>query len=106
MKQSELAQRLGISKSYLSMMLSGKRAIPETMKQPLSELCEQFQLQNPFAKEEVASSNLVFRSIFFPRCQLHLNPEIWQREENLLNYPIKPPNCSGGKLPIQEDNLL
>ena len=43
LNQAQIAQKLGISKSYLSMMLSGKRPIPDHLK---SELCEQNQLQN------------------------------------------------------------
>jgi len=64
MKQVELAQQLGISKSYLSMILSGKRIIPEHLKIPFSELCEQKQLQNLLPKQRVASSSLVSRSIY------------------------------------------
>ena len=37
-KCNDIAKELGISKSYLSMMLSGQRTIPEHLKQPLSEL--------------------------------------------------------------------
>ena len=38
MKQVELAQRLGISKSYLSMILSGQRIPNEELAQRLSSL--------------------------------------------------------------------
>ena len=38
MKQVELAQRLGISKSYLSMILSGKRKAPAHLEKPFCEL--------------------------------------------------------------------
>ena len=62
MKQTELARQLGISKSYLSMILSGKRTIPEHLEIPFSELCEQNQLQNMPSKQVVAGSSPVFRS--------------------------------------------
>lgn len=51
MKQVELAQRLGINKSYLSMMLSGQRRIPEHLVEPFSELCEQNQLEEMPSKQ-------------------------------------------------------
>jgi hypothetical protein len=38
MKQAELAKTLGISKSYLSMLLSGQRTIPKNLEESLSEL--------------------------------------------------------------------
>ncbi len=62
MKQTELAQRLGISKSYLSMILSGQRTIPEHLEIPFSELCEQNQLRKVPSKQVVAGSNPVSRS--------------------------------------------
>jgi len=37
-KQSDIAKELGISKSYLSMILSGQRKIPRHLKKPISEL--------------------------------------------------------------------
>ena len=57
MKQVELAQRLGISKSYLSMILSGQRTIPEHLEIPFSELCEQNQLRKVPSKQRVERSN-------------------------------------------------
>jgi len=57
MRQVELAQRLGISKSYLSMILSGQRTIPEYLEIPFSELCEQNQLRKVPSKQRVVSSN-------------------------------------------------
>jgi len=57
MKQVELAQRLGISKSYLSMILSGQRTIPEHLEIPFSELCEQNQLRKVPSKQRVEGSN-------------------------------------------------
>jgi transcriptional regulator with XRE-family HTH domain len=36
MKQVELAKKLGISKSYLSMILSGKRKAPEKLVKAIS----------------------------------------------------------------------
>ncbi len=57
MKQVELAQRLGISKSYLSMILSGQRTIPEHLEIPFSELCEQNQLRKVPSKQRVVGSN-------------------------------------------------
>ncbi len=62
MKQIVLARQLGISKSYLSMLLSGQRTIPEHLEIPFSELCEQKQLQKMPSKQVVASSSLVSRS--------------------------------------------
>jgi len=57
MKQVELAKQLGISKSYLSMMLSGQRIIPEHLEKPLSELVHKNQLQNVPSKQRVERSN-------------------------------------------------
>ena len=57
MKQVELAQQLGVSKSYLSMMLSGQRRIPEHLEKPLSELVHKNQLQKVPSKQRVVGSN-------------------------------------------------
>ena len=62
MKQSELARKLGISKSYLSMMQSGKRPIPEHLREFVN--CEQNQLHFVPSKQAVAGSNPVSRSIY------------------------------------------
>ena len=62
MKQVELAQRLGISKSYLSMIMSGQRTIPEHLEIPFSELCEQNQLRKLLPKQDVEGSNPFTRS--------------------------------------------
>ncbi len=47
MKQVELAQRLGISKSYLSMILSGKRT-------PNQELVQKISSQNVHKSEAIS----------------------------------------------------
>ncbi|MFC2034027.1 helix-turn-helix domain-containing protein [Chloroflexota bacterium] len=57
MKQKEIARKLGISKSYLSMIISGKREIPEHLEGQISELCEQKQLQSVPSKQRVVGSN-------------------------------------------------
>ncbi len=57
MKQIELAKQLGISKSYLSMILSGERIIPEHLEIPFSELCEQNQLRKVPSKQRAVGSN-------------------------------------------------
>jgi len=62
MKQTELAQELGISKSYLSMILSGQRKMPEHLARPISELCSQNQPQEVPSKQVVAGSSPVSRS--------------------------------------------
>ncbi len=54
LNQTQVAKRLGISKSYLSMMLSGQRVIPDHLK---SELCELNQLQFVPSKQRVERSN-------------------------------------------------
>ena len=59
LNQTQIAQRLGISKSYLSMMLSGQRQIPDHLR---SELCELNQLQIKPSKQAVAGSSPVSRS--------------------------------------------
>jgi transcriptional regulator with XRE-family HTH domain len=64
-KQNEIAKELGISKSYLSMILSGRRRIPTSLRKPLSELVHKNQLQEMLPKQRVASSSLVSRSISF-----------------------------------------
>ncbi|MFC1995951.1 helix-turn-helix domain-containing protein [Chloroflexota bacterium] len=62
MRQVELAKKLGISKSYLSMILSGERTIPEHLETPFSELCEQNQLRRLPSKQVIAGSSPVSRS--------------------------------------------
>ena len=57
MKKVEIARELGVSKSYLSMMLSGKRRIPEHLSDRLCELCEQIQPQIQPSKQRVVGSN-------------------------------------------------
>ena len=57
MKQIELAQQLGISKSYLSMLLSGQRRIPEHLEKPLCEQVHNNQLQEVPSKQRVVGSN-------------------------------------------------
>jgi plasmid maintenance system antidote protein VapI len=67
MNQQEIAKQLGISKSYLSMVVSGKRQMTPELAEKLepfsSQFSENFTHRITLAKEEVASSNLVFRSI-------------------------------------------
>jgi predicted transcriptional regulator len=60
--QNEIAKELGISKSYLSMMLSGQRRIPAYLEKPLSELVHKNQLQEMSSKQVVAGSSPVSRS--------------------------------------------
>jgi len=62
MKQVEIAQRLGISKSYLSMILSGQRMIPKHLERPLSELVRKNHVQEVPSKQVVAGSSPVSRS--------------------------------------------
>ena len=69
MKQVELAQQLGISKSYLSMILSGQRTIPEHLEIPFSELCEQNQLQRMPSKQRAVSSSLTRDATKLPLSQ-------------------------------------
>ena len=57
MKQIDVARELGISKSYLSMILAGKRTIPEHLEQAISELVHKNQLQNTPSKQLVGRSN-------------------------------------------------
>ena len=45
MNHTELAKTLGVSKSYMSMLLSGQRRIPDQLEKPLSELVHNNQLQ-------------------------------------------------------------
>jgi transcriptional regulator with XRE-family HTH domain len=59
LNQTQISERLGISKSYLSMMLSGQRQIPDHLR---SELCELNQLQFKPSKQAVAGSSPVSRS--------------------------------------------
>jgi transcriptional regulator with XRE-family HTH domain len=56
--QNEIAKELGISKSYLSMILSGQRRIPEHLEKPLSELVHKNQIQTVPSKQWVESSSL------------------------------------------------
>ncbi len=57
MNKAEIARELGISKSYLSMMLSGQRKIPTHLEKQLSELVHNNQLQGVPSKQRVAGSN-------------------------------------------------
>jgi transcriptional regulator with XRE-family HTH domain len=56
-QQNEIAKELGISKSYLSMMLSGQRRIPEQLEQQLSELVHKNQNQEVPSNQRVVGSN-------------------------------------------------
>jgi hypothetical protein len=69
-RQNEIAKELGISKSYLSMILSGQRRIPEHMEKPLSELVHKNQLQTLPSKQRVVGSNP-------SRDAFHLNPLVF-----------------------------
>jgi len=67
LKQSQLAKELGVSKSYLSMILSGHRkASPELIEKLQSTQGVHKLVNNPLwkvpSKQVVASSNLVSRS--------------------------------------------
>ncbi len=72
MKQVELACRLGISKSYLSMILSGQRKCPPELVEKLQSIpgvhkIVNFPLQSLPSKQVVAGSSPVSRStITFP----------------------------------------
>ena len=61
-RQNEIAKQLGISKSYLSMILSGQRRIPENLEKLLSELVHKNQLQIVPSKQVVVGSSPIFRS--------------------------------------------
>ncbi|MFC1963503.1 hypothetical protein ACFLU2_02190 [Chloroflexota bacterium] len=66
-KQSHLANKLGISKSYLSMILSGQRQCPPEFDgklQPITKVHKVVnnQLRELPSKQVVASSSLVSRS--------------------------------------------
>jgi hypothetical protein len=67
MKYNQIANEIDVSPSYLSMVLSGKRKISAEIAHKLepyrSQLPVKFRHILTIAKEEVASSNLVFRSI-------------------------------------------
>ena len=65
MKQVELAIKLGISKSYLSMILNGKRTIPQNLEQPLSELIHKNQLKKVLPKQR---NHLTFRGLICFNC--------------------------------------
>jgi len=72
-RQNEIAKELGISKSYLSMMLSGQRKIPEHLEKPLNELVHKNQVREVPSKQAVAGSSPVSRSKFLLK---HFNPPI------------------------------
>jgi transcriptional regulator with XRE-family HTH domain len=62
LKQSQLAKELGISKSYLSMILSGQRKCPPELVGKLQSIPEvhkvvNFQLQEVPSKQRVVGSN-------------------------------------------------
>jgi len=70
LKQSQLAKQLGISKSYLSMVLSGKRKANSELISKLQSIpgvhkLVNNQLQEVLPKQGVGSSNLLTRSIHF-----------------------------------------
>ena len=61
-KQKELADNLGISKSYLSMILSGKRKCPSELIEKLQSTrgihkIVKNQLRSPLHTQEVSGSN-------------------------------------------------
>lgn len=68
LNQSQLAKDLGVSKSYLSMILGGQRKCPPELEGKLQSISEVHkfvnnQLQEVLPKQRVASSSLVSRSI-------------------------------------------
>ena len=72
LKQSQLAKELGISKSYLSMILGGQRKCPPELESKLQSIpgvhkLVNNQLQEVPSKQVVAGSNPVSRSIFSRR---------------------------------------
>jgi transcriptional regulator with XRE-family HTH domain len=72
-KQNEIAKELGISNSYLSMLLSGQRNLTHSLADKLEkyrmQLSVKFRHKLSLAKEEVAGPNPVFRSILFNPCK-------------------------------------
>ena len=68
MKQTEIAKQLGISNSYLSMILNGKRQIKPELEAKLQSIngihkVVKKQLPQSLPKQAVASSSLVSRSM-------------------------------------------
>jgi transcriptional regulator with XRE-family HTH domain len=86
MKQVELAMKLGISRSYLSMMLSGQRKIPFHLQKPLSELVHKKGIQEVPSKQVVAGSSPVSRSTQLGDCLPRLRGQSW-REAGGDNLP-------------------
>ena len=69
-KQSQIGKELGISKSYLSMILSGQRKCPPNLEMRLKSSpgvhkLVNNQLQKVLPKQDVGSSNLLTRSFSF-----------------------------------------
>ena len=67
LSQSQLAKELGISKSYLSMIVSGQRKCPSELEERLKSIpgvhkVVNFQLQEVPSKQVVAGSSPVSRS--------------------------------------------
>ncbi|MDD5510304.1 MAG: helix-turn-helix transcriptional regulator [Dehalococcoidales bacterium] len=67
-RQNELAKELGISKSYLSMMLSGKRKIPEYLEDKICELVHKNRAQELLPKFESLHPLHVTSSSHIPFC--------------------------------------
>ncbi len=70
LKQSQLAKELGISKSYLSMILSGQRKCPSELGEKLQSIPGVHKLVNNElwevpSKQVVAGSSPVSRSLAF-----------------------------------------
>ena len=64
MKQVELARRLGISKSYLSMILSGQRQCPPELADKLSSLgIVNFETKHLLYTQEVRGSSPLLPTI-------------------------------------------
>ena len=64
LNQAQIAQRLGISKSYLSMILSGQRKCPPELMDKLSSLgIVNNYIQSMLPKQDVVGSNPITRSI-------------------------------------------
>jgi transcriptional regulator with XRE-family HTH domain len=76
LKQNHLAKQLGVSKSYLSMILSGQRKAPTELLSKLQSIpgvhkVVNNQLQEVLPKQAVTGSNPATRSSFLSSYLLH-----------------------------------